>query len=116
MITIRAATIWSICVALLLCLPAAAQENSATLSGQVLDPSGAGIPGARVVARNVQTGIERVTLTNDTANYTIPLLPIGAYDISAEKEGFKKYIQTSVVLALAQPATIAFHLQPRATT
>ncbi len=111
MITIRAATIWSICVALLLCLPAAAQENSATLSGQVLDPSGAGIPGARVVARNVQTGIERVTLTNDTANYTIPLLPIGAYDISAEKEGFKKYIQTGVVLAVDQHARIDFHLQ-----
>src|SRR5260370_6584914 len=111
MITIRAATIWSICVALLLCLPAAAQENSATLSGQVLDPSGAGIPGARVVARNVQTGIERVTLTNDTANYTIPLVPNGAYDISDEKEGLKKYIQTGVVLAVDQHARIDFHLQ-----
>src|SRR5260370_13280631 len=113
MITIRAATIWSICVALLLCLPAAAQENSATISGQVLDPSGAGIPGARVVARNAQTGIERATVSNDTANYTIPLLPIATYDITAEQDGFKKSIQTRIALAVHQHVRLDRALQAR---
>ena len=100
-----------IVVVLSLALPLFAQENTATIGGQVLDQSGAGIPGARVIARNLQTGIERMAVTNETANYTIPLLPIGAYDVSAEKEGFKKYIQTGVVLEVDQRARVDFKLQ-----
>src|SRR5216683_3151804 len=97
---------------LVLCVPSLiAQENTATISGQVLDASGAGIPGARVVARNLQTGIERATVTNDTANYTIPLLPIGTYDITAEKDGFKRTLQTGIALAVDQHARIDFKLQ-----
>ena len=72
-----------IVVVLSLALPLFAQENTATIGGQVLDQSGAGIPGARVIARNLQTGIERMAVTNETANYTIPLLPIVSHLIDA---------------------------------
>ena len=91
--------------------PAAAQENTATVTGQVIDPSGAGVPGAAVSARNVQTGLERHTVTAETGNYTIPLLPVGTYEISAVKDGFKKDVQTSVVLQVDQRARIDFQLQ-----
>ncbi len=106
-------TLRLICLLLLsaLIIPTWAQVNTATISGQVLDPSGAGIPGARVVARSLQTGIEREAATNETANYTIPLLPIGAYDVTAEKDGFKKYIQSGVVLEVDQKARVDFRLQ-----
>src|SRR5258705_9908410 len=86
------------CCGLFVTRPAAAQENTATITGQAMDPSGAGIPGAAVSARNVQTGLERQTVTADTGNYAIPLLPVGTYEISAMKVGFKKNVQTGVVL------------------
>jgi hypothetical protein len=86
-------------------------QQSATIAGQVLDASGAGIPAARVVARNTQTGIERATTTNETANYTIPLLDIGEYEVSAEKEGFKRFVQSGVTLQVDQHARIDFKLQ-----
>ena len=57
-VTLLAISIWTV--------PARAQEDTASITGQVLDPTGAGIAGAKVVARNVQTGIERSTITGDT--------------------------------------------------
>jgi len=98
-------------VVTLLSLPLAAQENTATITGQALDASGAAIPGARVVARNVETGIERATLTAETGDYTFPLLPIGTYEVRADKEGFKRYIQSGLVLQVDQRARVDFQLQ-----
>ena len=96
----------------LLSLPLAwTQENTATIAGQIIDSSGASIPAARVVARNIQTGIERETTTGETGNYSIPLLPIGAYDVSVEKSGFKKSIQTGITLQVDQHARVDFTLQ-----
>src|SRR5260221_13885581 len=66
-----------------------AQENTATIAGQVTDSSGALMPGVTVTARNVLTGIKRATVSNETANYSIPLLSIGTYEVTAEREGFK---------------------------
>ena len=88
-----------------------AQETTATVAGQVQDATGAGIAGARVTARNVQTGLERTTTTTESANYTLPLLPIGTYDVSAEKDGFKKMVQTGVVLQVDAHARVDFNLQ-----
>jgi len=47
-----------------------AQQNTATISGRVLDSSGAAVPGAMVVARNVETGLERPAITDETGAYT----------------------------------------------
>src|SRR5260370_329140 len=79
-----------------------AQENTATIAGQVTDPSGALMPNVAVTAQNVLTGIARTTLTNETANYSIPLLTIGAYEVTAAKEGFKTFRQTGIVLEVGQ--------------
>src|SRR5215471_4367559 len=95
---------------------AVAQENTATLTGQALDSSGAAVPGVHVVARNVQTGIQRTTLTAETGDYTIPLLPIGTYEITADKDGFKKYVRSGVVLAVDQHARVDVQLQVGAAT
>jgi hypothetical protein len=95
---------------------AVAQENTATITGQALDSSGAAVPGVRVVARNLQTGIQRTTLTAETGDYTIPLLPIGTYEITADKDGFKKYVRTGVVLAVDQRARVDVQLQVGAAT
>src|SRR5262245_33083925 len=69
------------------------QTPTATITGQVKDASGAALIGARVIAKNVQTNIERVVETSGDGDYTMPLLSIGEYRVSVEKSGFKRAVQ-----------------------
>jgi len=93
-----------------------AQDNTATVAGQVTDASGAGIAGAKVTAHNTQTGLDRSVTTNESANYSLPLLPIGTYEVSATKEGFKHVVETSIVLQVDQHARVDFKLPIGAAT
>ena len=66
-------------VVLLFCLPVAmnAQSaSSATITGQVVDPQGAVVVGAKVTATNVATGIGRSANTTGSGDYTIPTSPL----------------------------------------
>jgi hypothetical protein len=116
MLVFRPFAIAALCGGLFLAYPVDAQENTATISGQTIDSSGAAIPGTRVSARNVQTGLERQTQTTETGDYTLPLLPVGTYDISAEKDGFKKSVQTGIVLRVDERARVDIQLQVGAST
>ncbi len=78
-------------VVLLFCLPVAmnAQSaSSATITGQVVDPQGAVVVGAKVTATNVATGIGRSANTTGSGDYTIPNLPPGTYDVKVEADKF----------------------------
>ena len=88
-----------------------AQNPTAAITGQVKDSTGAGVSGARVTARNLDTNTERSVVTGESADYTISLLLIGRYEVRVEKEGFKKDIQTGFVLQVDQRARIDFSLQ-----
>ncbi len=88
-----------------------AQANTATITGQVLDSSGAGVADATITARNVQTGLERTVKTDDSANYTVSALPIGTYEVTSERQGFQKLIKTDIVLQVDQRARVDFNLQ-----
>src|SRR5499426_37299 len=90
---------------------ALAQTPTATVTGQARDASGAAIPGVRVSARNVQTNIERSAVTSESGDYTIPLLNIGEYRVSVEKQGFKKAVQTGLTLQVDQKARLDFTLE-----
>lgn len=103
-------------VSLCLSTPALlSQENTATIAGQVTDASGAVMPGVVVTARNVQTGITRTASSNETANYSIPLLPIGTYALTATRDGFKTFQQTGIVLQIGDHARVDFSLQVGST-
>jgi len=67
--------------------PALAQYN-AGFQGVISDSTGAVVPGVKVVARNVATGIDYSAASNDTGVYHITNLPQGTYKLTAEKEGF----------------------------
>ncbi len=90
---------------------ALAQTPTATVTGQARDASGAAVAGARVVARNVQTNIEREAVTSENGDYTIPLLNVGEYQVLIEKQGFKKAVQTGLILQVDQKARVDFTLQ-----
>ncbi len=74
----------------------AAQEFRSTLSGRVLDASGAAMPNIKVVAINNETGARSETTSTESGEYTIPFLAPGNYRVTAEATGFKRYVQERI--------------------
>ena len=91
-------------------LPASAQV-SAALSGTVTDPSGAVVQSASVTVKNVDTGATRATLTDGLGHYRALSLPVGAYEVRAEKPGFTAARRTGILLVVGQDATVDLRLQ-----
>ena len=83
-------------------LVAFAQQETATITGEVKDASGASIPKAQVIITNTQTGISFKTETNDSGVYTIPSLRPGLYSLAVEKSGFKKAVRSGIQLQVNQ--------------
>ncbi|MBL8173142.1 MAG: TonB-dependent receptor [Bryobacterales bacterium] len=94
---------------LIVCLAATAQTQS-RLNGLITDDSGAVVVGARVVARNAATGVTTESTTNESGNYQFPVLNPGEYEITAEMKGFKKVVQTGVVLETGLTRTVTLQL------
>jgi Carboxypeptidase regulatory-like domain len=78
-------------VVLASCLLLAAQNVVLTgaLSGRVTDPSGAVVPGASVVVRNLGTGVIQTAEANHAGLYRFPSLMPGSYSIAASFKGFR---------------------------
>ena len=93
-----------LCLLPVLPLPAVAQV-SAAISGRVTDQSGAGLAQSDVTAKNVETGVSRATVTDSAGRYELPALPIGRYEITAQKTGFAATVREGVVLVVGQDAT-----------
>jgi Carboxypeptidase regulatory-like domain len=73
---------------------------TATISGVVRDPSGAVIPGAQVIARNHETGVATTVLTDAQGFYSLQGLPVDTYDVEINKGGFKRSIQSGLLLSV----------------
>ncbi len=105
---------WKMTVVLILAVTVAfawvpsvpAQVPAGTIEGTISDSSGAVVRGASVTAKNVATGSERKTASNDIGFYSLPLLPIGGYELTIEKSGFKKKLLQGVTLKVDQIARI----------
>src|SRR5277367_1115837 len=59
--------------------------------GRVTDRTGAVLPGTPVVARNLNTGVERSATANHAGLYQLPALMPGTYSITASAKGFKDF-------------------------
>jgi Carboxypeptidase regulatory-like domain/TonB dependent receptor len=70
-----------------------AQGIRATVTGRVIDSSGAVVAKAKVTITNTGTNETRLVETGDEGDYTIPQLPPGDYSLSVEQVGFKKAVQ-----------------------
>jgi hypothetical protein len=89
-----------------------AQTVTATVTGLVTDPTGAIIPGAKVVAHNMDTGIDS-TATSDLAGlYRISYLPIGSYEITVNSQGFGQRTIPAFQLEALQTANFNVTLTP----
>ncbi|MFL6439372.1 MAG: carboxypeptidase regulatory-like domain-containing protein [Terriglobales bacterium] len=78
------------CVAaLLLPLLSFAQTSKGIIAGAVHDATGAVIVGAKITAKNVQTGTERTTVTGPTGAYRMEAVEPGIYKVTVTASGFK---------------------------
>lgn len=94
----------------LLAGPAWAQVT-ASMGGVVRDTSGAVVPDATVTVRNVESGLVRTAVTDPNGNFTVPALPVGQYEVSVEKSGFKQAIRQGINLVVGQQAVVNLTLE-----
>lgn len=77
-----------------------AQATTGTITGQVTDPSGAAVRGAKVTLTEVNKGVSFAVTSNELGYYTKALLPPGAYTLKVEIDGFKTFVRENVLLSV----------------
>ena len=101
--------------ATLLLLSAAAMwaqsTGAASLVGTVSDTSGAVIPGAKIAVRNLGTQFLYESQTNADGSYYVPNLPSGSYDLTVEGQGFKRFVQSGLILRISESPRIDVRLE-----
>src|SRR4051794_33586785 len=69
-----------------------AQTASSTITGRIVDATGAVIPDAQVEVKNEGTGIVSKGASDVDGLYTVTLLPTGRFTITATKTGFNTFV------------------------
>jgi len=78
---------------LLIASTAWAQSFRGSIRGTVIDPGGSVIAGAKVTARNINTGLQREAFTSQDGAYVLAELPAGEYTVTAESAGLSPAAQ-----------------------
>jgi Carboxypeptidase regulatory-like domain len=73
--------------------------DNGTLSGTVSDQTQAVVPNATVTVRNLGNGFKRTATTNAEGIWTLAVLPLGDYEVTAEAQGFQPAVQNTTVTA-----------------
>ncbi len=85
-----------------------AQNTNATIRGQVLDPSGALVPNARVVIVNKDTGVTVYTGQTESAGAFVAAQVIpGTYKVTVSASGVKDAVIDNLVATVAQVASVS---------
>ena len=74
------------------------QETTGSIVGTVRDITGGSVPGVAVKATNINTGLVRSATTDSVGNYVLTGLPIGEYELEAQRSGFKTSDHKGLVL------------------
>jgi len=107
----------TIMMLLALCLPSAwGQTFYGSISGAVVDASGAAIPDVAVTLTNTATGDKRTMQSDASGSYTFVNLVPGNYKMEAEKAGFKQFVRDQVVVEVQNSSRIDIPMQVGAVT
>jgi hypothetical protein len=101
---------------IVMCTAAFAQSDSATsgsINGRITDSTGAGLPGVTVTATNLDTGLTRNRVTENTGDYTFTLLPPGRYRVDAELAGLGKAASPTLTVLLGNSTRADVKLAPQ---
>ena len=105
-----------VCCLVFFCVTSWGVDPTGTIAGNVSDPSGAAIAGAKIVANDLNTGLSRTTTTGGDGGYVLPLLPVGSYSISVEAQGFERYEQRGIEVKTDQSSGVSVTLKLGSST
>src|SRR6266478_908279 len=97
-------------IALPMCL-VFAQTSTATILGVVKDTSGALVPGVSITVKHTESGLTRTVVSGERGAYNVPLLPVGAYEITTTMPGFKQAVRSGINLLIGQEAVVDLTLE-----
>ena len=86
-------------------------QATAQINGRVIDSSGAVLPGVTITATQIETGLRREVVTDETGSYALLNLPLGPYRLEATLAGFRNFAQTGIVLQVNSNPVIPITLQ-----
>jgi hypothetical protein len=95
---------------------ALAQVNTATVYGDVTDPSGAAVANAKADLENVATGARLSTATNSVGEFSFPVVPAGTYKLTVSAPGFRSEAREGLVFSAGQNLRLKVPLQIGAQT
>ena len=87
-------------------------QATGSFSGNVVDKSGSGIPGAAVTVTSQDTGLIRSGRTDDAGHYVVPLLPVGIFTVHVEAGGFQGAEVKDARLQVNEGRELDFNLVP----
>ena len=98
---------WSLLLLLIVGIGArgAWAQSEAAISGTISDATGSPIAAATVKVANLETGAVRNLVADDAGRYDAPVLPVGRYEVTSEKAGFRP-TKAAITLVLGQHATV----------
>src|SRR6266446_2756464 len=99
---------------LIVSLPIFAQSSGGSVSGRVVDSTGAALPGVTITATNAATGFNRTTVTGSDGGFRFVALPIGNYTVVADLSGFNPVTTTDVVVNVASDTNVNVTLKQAA--
>jgi hypothetical protein len=82
-----------------------------SVSGTVKDPSGSVVANACVIVREIDTGLVYRTHTDGKGSYTLPVLPVGHYELNVQAAGFRAYERKAIVLDTNAALTLDARLE-----
>ena len=91
--------------------PARAQQVTGDIVGTVTDATGALVPNANVIVKNVGTEEIRTGVSSEKGEFTFALLPPGTYTVSVDAKGFKTFIQSNITLDVGARYRVSAQLQ-----
>ena len=90
----------------------AAQTFRGGIQGTVTDSSGAAVAGAQVTVTSAETGLTRTVGTDAAGNYTATELPLGTYNLTATKNGFRTAVVKGVTVGVSTTQRADIRLTP----
>jgi hypothetical protein len=116
-LTHRSSLLWVTVLGLIVSftVPAFSQSTSGRIVGRTADPTGAVLAGVKITLVNEATGANRSTQSNTNGDYNFVEVVPGSYRVEYELTGFKKNVQTGVLVDVNQVVTLNSILQVGAT-
>jgi len=91
---------------------ALAQQTLGSINGTVSDSSGGVVGKVAVKARNLGTNLTETATTKDDGSFRIVDLPIGTYEVSFAKDGFKTEVHSQIIVQGGTTTTVNGSLLP----